>query len=141
MTAQQILRMIETVDPADTATLDEIDQDFHFWLTGEYVCPAVLETHVMIQVNGVDVENIVAACPQYTRSLDAQKAIPTKGWVISFRGSYDDGKEAFQYMAEKLPLFDHGVFSEWLPTEELACLHAKIQTIDHDRRHNGEGES
>ena len=29
MTAQQILRMIETVDPADTATLDEIDQDFH----------------------------------------------------------------------------------------------------------------
>ena len=100
MTAQQILRMIETVDPADTATLDEIDQDFHFWLTGEYVCPAVLETHVMIQVNGVDVENIVAACPQYTRSLDAQKAIETEGW--EWQASFGGGCYTYTYDKDSL---------------------------------------
>jgi hypothetical protein len=115
---KKILEMIETVDPSDTAKLDEIDK-----LVFEYIKGAGEPE------NMTDFDRAMWDCRflmnNYTRSRDALKAIRPKGWFPSIiknpSGSFygDDSNGDFPSPA--------------LPTEELAELHAIIQAIEYER--------
>ena len=123
MTAQEILAMIEAVDPADTAKLDEIDR---------WVCRYV---HGMSEgFNGT----YEPEKHRYTSSRDALKAIRPKGYSVYIQkttscmctmeyvtyGALDEDK----IKPQKL------VTARNLPTEELAELHAIIQAIAYERQ-------
>ena len=135
MSAQEILRMIEEVDPADTAKLDEIDARVWCYLNDKpfagmllrgngfrYLMPNQFEVTVFFE-NG-NVLNVSA-------SRDALKAIRPEGWNLEIEVW---GKPQARCTIWKRPFCDTGIrFSRWLPTEELAELHAIIQAIEHER--------
>ena len=126
--AETILAMIEKVDPAYTAGLDEIDfavMVYHARLNKKY---ALLET-----------EKYKPPC--YTRSRDALKGIRPKGWL-----PWSSNRHMPEIRDRPTPFFaglTQGpatpamkrwqVQSSNLPTEELAELHAIIQAHAHDR--------
>lgn len=150
-TAHEILKMIEAVDPDDTAKLDEIDarawcfRHGHSYL-GEN---AGSDFPVMYgHIGGYDTAAKRWTIPQVTRSRDALKAIRPEGWFFSIeiagpRGyialaaqPVGCGKPAFR----SPPKFHQNEMGQYtgtsgsiLPTEELAELHAIIQAIAHER--------
>lgn len=111
-TAQEILKLIEAVDPSDTAKLDEID--------ARVAC--LLQDHVY---GSEAARFLLKAFPQYTRSRDALKAIRPEGWailIVQFENLFVcDMTHAKHFVGKKLP------------TEELAELHAIIQAIEYER--------
>lgn len=131
--AQTILKMIEEVDPADTAKLDEIDARVMCLLEGwefkdyfkRYNCDGT-------QAFTLD-ENETLFCLHYTRSRDALKAIRPEGWSFQRMYSFADGTT--QLCLHKVIEGCEKAYtaSRLLPTEELAELHAVIQAIDRDR--------
>lgn len=104
---ETILKMIEEVDPNDTAKLDEIDR-----LVDEY------------EWNGV---SQLLYPPQYTRSRDALKEIRPNGWVFTITS----GNEPLVWCL-KNGVQIKAVVNEFT-TEELAELHAIIQSIAYER--------
>lgn len=151
---ETILKMIETVDPADTAKLDEIDARVWCYLEGatfgktaqhggQVWClkdgPGFPDggkwydmDHHYIDKDAWDHGRVNH---HFTRSRDALKAIRSEGWIVGIclkikpkgycAGLYKiSGKT--DIAIEQL---------ESLPTEELAELHAIIQAIEYDRQH------
>lgn len=104
--AKNILSLIESVDPSDTAKLDEIDRAVDNYLSNS---GSVLSK-------------------QYTRSRDALKAIRPEGCVLSIQTS---GTCAIWYKSN--PFHADSNFVGEGKTEELAELHAIIQAIDYER--------
>ena len=131
MTAQSILSLIETVEPRDTAKLDEIDMAAFRYVTGytggfeggdERVRQRwYARCAEMDPVIGPDWRPI----PQYTRSRDALKAIRPEGWEIRIFVR-PDGKHNECFAGQD-------IMSKFQPTEELAELHAVLQAIEHER--------
>ena len=123
--AQELMRMIETVDPSDTKKLDEIDLRAYAYVTGW----EVIECGYI----GATGEGDMTHPPQYTRSRDALKAIRPDGyvWTIESRGV----AEAWSPKANVPTLKAEKNYNthERLPTEELAELHAIIQAIEYER--------
>ena len=126
MSAQEILSLIENVDPADTAKLDEIDFRVNHYIVAHRIgyekpyCDAWKQARIRN-----------ADCPQYTRSRDALKAIRPEGWNLEIKVW---GKSQARCTIWKRPFCDTGIrFSRWLPTEELAELHCIIKAIEHER--------
>lgn len=114
--AQTILKMIESVDPSDTAKLDEIDlrtaclvQDKEF---GSEYCRLSLRKY-----------------PQYSRSRDALKAIRPDGWRLSL----DQEIQVGDSWLARLKRTDGTFFCAVCATEELAELHCIIQAIEKER--------
>lgn len=115
--AQEILNLIETVDPSDTAKLDEIDRAVRL-----YIDPAqdAYEKEFLYDLK------------KYTRSRDALKSIRPGEWTFQIQNaSY--GFDVFYYP----PMFGlvegpSPMRSFALPTEELAELHAIIQAIEYE---------
>ena len=140
--ADEILKMIETVDPADTAKMDEIDARVACYLTTTY------EQEFIEMINrcgrngdgfsfyykypngeqGTSSHNL---CVRYTRSRDALKSIRPEGWHWLNTCKYPDNN----YHTNMFKTNDDGVVacSGPLPTETLAELHAIIQAIAYDR--------
>lgn len=114
--AQTILKMIEEVDPADTAKLDEIDARVYEFL---------------------DFPDSNIGCPEYTRSRDSLKSIRPEGWGFNNYYHYKHGIDSQLHSCSaghwKVNQWENTIFAEALPTEELAELHAIIQAIDHER--------
>ena len=137
MGAQEILKMIEEVDPADTAKLDEIDARAWAYLNliGDFTI-TFSGCSVYYRHNGWNKEARTILHhsfehDQYTRSRDALKAIRPEGWNLEIEVW---GKPQARCTIWKRPFCDTGIrFSRWLPTEELAELHAIIQAIEHER--------
>jgi len=149
MTAQDILKMIEEVDPTDTAKLYEIDA--RVWCLRDSVeyQGKVGEKHFFNNGFGKtlpcgDFEEPWHIVPKYTRSRDALKDIRPEGfktWVF-----FDGYREGAKYRAEmftpemldeakkNLKQDGHIIQTDWLPTEELAELHAIIQAIEYERK-------
>lgn len=106
-TAEQILRMIETVDPSDKPSMGRIDRSVSFYLS--------------------------TGCHdfklrKYTRSRDALKSIRPKGWTFDF--SHFDNGDVQCYA----PCPDGEGSREYVgKTEELAELHVIIQSAEHER--------
>ena len=122
---QKLLKLIETVDPSDTDTLDEIDARVWCWLGvqgfDENRCRFDLEFSKM------------KFAPKYTRSRDSLKAVRPERCTV----------QVTKYVAGWAECCLVTEFSEWdwtngfkcltAPTEELAELHAIIQAIQWER--------
>jgi len=126
MSAQDILKMIEEVDPSDTAKLDEIDARVHHLLV-----TTRLGSNLPCDERWFKARKKNGDCPQYTRSRDALKTIRPDGWSPSFRAMTHD-IERDLYCSE-LMTQDGWVQSKFVPTEELAELHAILQAIAYER--------
>lgn len=140
MEAQIILDMIEAVDPADTAKLDEIDSR-----ADAYVRRLTFVAHEASSFGGLSYKYKcddpppktqygcawAVAVPRYTRSRDALKAIRPEGWWFDIE-NYGD-TEAMCTATMKNRNLDIVLDSDELPTEELAELHAIIQAIAYER--------
>lgn len=148
--------MIENVDPDDTNALDEIDARVWCWLncmefisfgkvkftfqevdTTDPKAPVVKYNEMESTFKDVLDKSYAGNFFQYTRSRDALKAIrPESEWCYKLCMG-PTGKAWFEiYMAfdsDKYPsTFGEGFKSPVLPTEELAELHAIIQSITYD---------
>lgn len=126
---QAILQMIETVDPADTAKLDEIDARVHCFLKGKDY-----ERHFTGKFFGLSTkawgdDEVFTNIVKYTRSRDALKAIRPEGWRFNVWHEYDG---SFNYAASReTPAKE--ILRHSMKTEELTELHAIIQAIDYER--------
>lgn len=130
MTAQEILKLIESVDPADEKMMDEID--------------ACVYCLINRRSSGLEKYYIGNAVPQYTRSRDALKAIRPEGWHFKINSCYGcdqflkDKKWDNAYWCILTKKINNQLLTmennEPLPTEELAELHAIIQATEHERK-------
>lgn len=145
MSKAEILRLIETVSPDDTAKLDEIDARvwgyinqkeimFRSWDHSplELGCPhfkGVDRTWYLVDL--LDDENW-----QYTRSRDALKAIRPGGYFSLGAPDWKtEGRGRFDKYAGLCASIDNQFESPaGLATEELAELHAIISAIDFERQ-------
>lgn len=153
-----ILEMIETVSPDDAAKLDEIDARVWLYLKPwrgtfkliEYYTEDLDDIPPDCEPNdtfwlhlneevpdfpGCDTtrtmwpEWCVVQDGSYTRSRDALKAIRPDGWdFIDVYGGYNHNKWIFN-----INMGSFNTKGAVLPTEELAELHAIIQTIEYER--------
>lgn len=147
--AKTILNMIETVDPNDTAKMDEIDARVwcfvSFWNKFSSIDKGRL---LYIDTCGPHMRGSfkIKYIPQYTRSRDALKAIRPEGWAVEYLNQCQrqDGlpkpecfydwwecrlfKKPENYGTEML--VRRGIK---IVTEELAELHAIIQAIEYER--------
>ncbi|MBC3540621.1 hypothetical protein ACFSC6_12085 [Rufibacter sediminis] len=126
-----ILNLIETVDPADTAKLDEIDA--RLWcFVNKWGYSAhkrlIMSDRLAVKVNNKN--DWITGIPEYTRSRDALKAIRPKGYELRIY-NYANDDEPFVICGMSNEKFR--IATPPLKTEELAELHANIQTIAHDR--------
>lgn len=131
MTSTEILKMIESVDPSDTSTLNEIDRLVWEWLTGKTAHGYFKEGWFEHLANGTR-----RKVPEYTRSRDALKAIRPEGWRLYVNQSADFKSNGSRLWSAALeydkPNLTHR--SKYHATEELAELHAIIQAIDYNRK-------
>lgn len=132
---EKILQLIETVDPSDTAALDEIDARVWCYITetlfhdfdGEKfvtMTGTLREEWTWREWNddGAWEDN-----RRYTRSRDALKAIRPERWHFDMIGWVSD----YRYIARKSAV--ELECPRFISTEELAELHAIIQAIAFER--------
>jgi hypothetical protein len=120
----KILILIETVDPFDSAAMDEIDARVHSFRHG-LLFMGMSETGTGFIYCRGRAYGFLETPNQYTRSRDALKAIRPAEWFPHliknpFGTWYGDNNNG-----------DYP--SPALPTEELAELHAILQAIAYDR--------
>ncbi|GAB3282945.1 hypothetical protein GCM10027347_59580 [Larkinella harenae] len=146
-TAAEILKLIETVDPDDTAKLDEIDAAVAKYLGSTVMYfgdSAGNQEWVTVEYNIYGVVTDYEAVKRYTRSRDMLKAIRPEGWLVTI-GQYptwgkDQWYSKLEHITDKFidvpnkamngqSLYKTG----YAGTEELAELHALIQAIAYER--------
>jgi len=141
---KQILEMIESVDPSDTAKLDEIDARVWCYLESHTFACIKWDRIFVLDEHQCEIEKFNGICTlKFTRSRDALKAIRPEGWqycmehspAIGFQctlqdkmGSPDNPPNIF-----KSPWYKAGSGGRTGLTEELAELHAILQAIAHER--------
>lgn len=127
----EILKLIETVDPEDSETLDEIDARVWCWIEGlEYETKMHTRDGLHIYPKtGSTLKGWLYNDEKYTRSRDTLKSIRPEGCpVVKVRKVYQNcGCEIYNHG------WDKSFVSAPLPTEELAELHAIIQAIQWSR--------
>jgi len=148
---KQILKLIESVDPKDNATLDEIDARVYCYC-GASLSPLsfksisdgryrvkYLESSYKSSMDGQWIshgEEDLCDLPNYTRSRDSLKEIRPEGLAFSVVGRID-GSACYRLVslvtAESDPRLVRGFDSPYLPTEELAELWAILSAIQHER--------
>lgn len=135
--AQLILQMIETVDPNDTAKLDEIDARVWCWLN---------DVPIQIIKNEFGnswIKSVLKNSPErrYSRSRDVLKDIRLKRWRLEWISENVTAEAAFgngtgwscRMYTEHTGGNGCTVRVAGMPTEELAELHAIIQAIEYER--------
>ncbi len=133
-----IKKMIETVDPNDTAKLDEIDARVGFYL-GEH---KNLQEYYQGKDQNAKIEHAIfwGHITKYTRSRDALKAIRPEGymWTVECRVNDVSRCQAWSNVANHPTFYGRksANTNEGLPTEELAELHAILQAIAYERSQN-----
>ncbi len=142
---EDILKMIETVDPNDTAKLDEIDTRVWCYLKGyEYIHGGqITNAHKRADI-WIKHDNQFGGCNvcfptwiKYTRSRDALKEIRPEGWTHCIRNRGECWVVEFARLDAKDPFRADMIEVEGLGvTEELAELHAILQAIAYERSQN-----
>lgn len=142
---EQILKMIEQVDPIDTAKLDEIDARVFGYVNSLDLSKSVTITPYSEDAEPYERTNFEWAkknAPSYTRSRDALKAIRPKGWVWEMATDLLDRERPARAHAtlyadlktkKTLKKIVNARGPIGFPTEELAELHAIIQAIAYER--------
>jgi hypothetical protein len=129
---KDILALIETVAPDDTAKLDEIDARVHCYLGNmtftDMLPPDFGDSPVYLAKSSETCHVRISGSSKYTRSRDALKAIRPKGWAFDI---CDYGHGAFVELRKLEPSLFENLMP--LPTEELAELHAIIQAVEWER--------
>lgn len=146
--AQKILKMIESVKPDYTDTLDEIDArtECFFQKNVRYVnhftdeelgrfCVTARQVEASIEYDAA--HEHIWDIPHYTRSRDALKSIRPEGWNLDITSA----NQNYPYSKAKIYISagfrdKEAFYSPELPTEELAELHAIIQAIQYERTTN-----
>lgn len=149
MTSKEILELIESVDPSDTDTLDEIDARVWCFVRSYEFKRMLNKAHKTMDAPfsfwkcrqiSLAQKRGVSNPIKYTRSRDALKSIRPSGW-LPFSGNrhHIDGRKPYFYglvrdsiKAGVVPMNAQFTSSD-LPTEELAELHAIIQAIEYER--------
>lgn len=127
--AQQRLSLIENVDPADTAGIDEIDKRTQAFLHGLDQEGTGADQFGELRVWEMYSED---EYKPYTRSRDALGTIWPKGWLFGTTiGSMDYNK--FYCVGFKHEQWNTKVSGAELGTKELAELHAILQAIEYER--------
>lgn len=140
MTAKDILSLIESVDPSDTEKMDEIELRAYSYIKNEGFLgvgknEAGQDKYIFAReyINGPGKYQLFKSeIPKYTRSRDALKCIRPEGWAafsMDFYGAFSD----IRFWKCELGKPGKAVASTGLPTEELAELHAIIQSLEHER--------
>lgn len=154
MTAETILQMIESVDPSDTAKLDEIDARVWIFLDpkrGQFKCiEPYTDYHVPDDCDPAETYKIMLVEPieshpgavtkrksfhmpsvSYTRSRDALKQIRPEAYSFRIRaGRLSNNCKAVHIGRVPTVSFEYSGYK----TEELAELHAIIQAINYERK-------
>jgi hypothetical protein len=124
----ELLNLIENVDPSDKGAMDEIDARVWCWLNGYKFAAAKHDRIFVIDEYQCEIEKLNGLCTlKYTRSRDALKSIRPDGWwpIKLFKDGH-----VFRF---ELTDGSRIASSAWLETEELAELHAIIQAISFER--------
>lgn len=142
--AKKILEMIENVSPDDTDKLDEIDARVYGFknninfikfeedeMIGDFGDDMKYGTTNWAVYEKLDGKTIKRIIPQYTRSRDALKATRPEGFISSARHRPQQDSKVMFYFSMTDGAFDF--CTPHLPTEELAELHAIIQSIQWER--------
>lgn len=130
MSAAEILKLIESVDPTNTAKLDEIDARVWCWLRKDEEFKQFEGSWIRCQSGMKYLRPLNSS--EYTRSRDALKAIRPEGWNLC---SQMIGSDFAVFKGWFFAAYGEGVkfVSASCKTEELAELHAIIQAIDYER--------
>lgn len=140
MTAETILKLIESVDLDDTDTLDEIDARVWCWMNDEAFIRGLdskksvrflIESKFYKLRDGQKEKSKKTTCAQYTRSRDALKSIRPEGWGFTEIHSFESG---WQVLMENDEVYVGSENKQYFKTEELAELHAIIQAIEYERQ-------
>lgn len=128
--AQKILGMIESVDPADTDTLDEIDARFcAFKENATYTSHHHHNKWFGFRVHAKEWNAAATNQPYFTRSRDALKSVRPGGyWFCTYQDA--TGSRCGMMAKKEAEMASEKVFVNGFPTEELAELHAIVQAID-----------
>lgn len=142
MTAQEILNLIKTVDPADIAKMDEIDARVWCYLnhdTHEFLGRGKFEYSYADPNQDAESGIYNTRAEKYTRSRDVLKTIRPSGWYVggiyddAATGQYDNGYYFILRNKLKTGETARHQMAYGMPTEELAELHAIIQAIEYER--------
>ena len=133
--AQEILKMIEEVSPDDTAKLDEIDARVTVWLEGYDwgSSQAYMKNQSVLEFYSEEGLEHRYYISHYTRSRDALKQIRPEGFLLREFQDVNGKWQAGLYKPSEA-FVGTSSLRLWLPTEELAELHAIIQAIEYERR-------
>ena len=117
MSAEEILKLIEAVDPNDAVILDKIDR----WVLEHVYGPTKYLSDLHFT--------------QWTRSRDALKEIRPKEWWFTISGGATFRPSCGAYLPYDVAGTEHGIHlpHSYAKTEELAELHAIIQALAHER--------
>ena len=127
--------LIETVDPDDTDKLDEIDARVWCYIDKTKHLLHTDGHATTINWKGDNITYYSNFIPKYTRSRDALKAIrPDIFSPVCLRYNQIMSLWEFQLFAFG---YNYKITSPFLPTEELAELHAIIQAIAWEREQDG----
>lgn len=131
--AQAILKMIEEVDPADTAALDEIDARVWCFVQKidteyEYSDGRFVSYHQPLHAAEGEYWS-AHDFPEYTRSRDALKATRPDGCTLCIKVLENGSDIGWLYPKDS----DDAIYAPLLPTEELAELYVIIQAIEYER--------
>ncbi len=130
---EEILKMIEAVDPSDTAKLDEIDARVYVYVWGTSTSCEFGVCHWLIGSGAGD----LFAADEFTRSRDALKTIRPAGWWIETSNS---PYCKIEKPPERSPWKSTVFYAPQVATEELAELHAIIQAIAYERQPTTQSE-
>ncbi len=146
--AQTMLKMIEEVDPSDTAKLDEIDArvwcylnnyEFLNWIVDNYYNSkskkVIFEKDGKVKFHGFSKNKIgrhKVFNTQLTRSRDALKSIRPEGWTFQ---AWHPFPSPTAYCQAWKVISGGPEIKGYSKTEELAELHAIIQAIEWERDH------
>lgn len=115
---EHIKAMIESVDPDDTQTLDEIDATVFFTLNPKervYFSSMSIKEYLL----GVRDQHYSKVYKNYTRSIDAQKDLELEGWFV-YCDDFDSALTEFSCTCWSKK---DEVSTPRLPNEELARLY------------------
>lgn len=127
---QVILNLIENVDPADTAVLDEIDARVYCYLhcfANEYISHINKGQYILVTAKTLQGDDHYEQIwKKYTRSRDSLKAIRPEGSIYHYY-------ESLINKCAVIHLGDNEFRFDGKKTEKLTELHAIIQAIEWER--------
>lgn len=145
--SKEILELIENVDPSDGDKLDLINARVFCWLEG-----LTLESYDNVEYGYFTVkenDDEYSLCDiefsdgqgDYTRSRDALKSIRPEGWILNdvlydFNSKDEVTRYCRIFVRKPYRNRDVKIRGAFLPTEELAELHAIIQAITYERENS-----